>query len=584
MPGELFDLNTPSTTPMRRAAFVAARPLLRWVLCSSAFEALYALTDSKASFAAGALDVLDARRDCTDIANVPASGPVIVAANHPHGALDGLVLLDLVGRRRGDVRLLANHLLRRVTPLRDHCFFVDPFDRAGAPERSLGGLRAAHLWLRQGGVLMAFPSGEVAHQVDNRGLLVDAPWRDTVGRLALATGARVVPAWISGGNSRLFRAAGRLHPWLRTALLPRELLKARGRVVHVTLGEPVLYARDAFGEDAPQRSVLAEANAVTLRIRDAVERLAEAPLPARTRSAALAMSVEVNRLPASSCLISAGEMRVYCAGAEALPTILPEIGRLREVSYRAVGEGTGHALDLDRFDAHYLHLFVWNATRHEIVGAYRLAPTDRVVGSMGVAGLYTRTLFRYDRALIDRLGPSVELGRSFVRPEYQRNHAALLLLWRGVCAFIARHPHYRRLFGAVSISSRYADQTRELLMSFLEQNHRDDALAELVSAVTPYEASRPRTAEYADVPRTADEAEAMVTRLSEQGMPVLLRHYLKLNARLLGFNVDPSFGDALDALMAVDLLAVEARLLRRYFGHAEADAYLAVHRAAIQAA
>jgi putative hemolysin len=466
-----------------------------------------------------------------------------------------------------------------VAPLRDHCFFVDPFDRPGAPERSLGGLRAAHLWLRQGGTLIVFPSGEVAHQVGGRGVPVDASWRDTVGRLALATGARVVPAWIAGGNSRLFRAAGRLHPWLRTALLPRELLKARGRAVHVTLGDAVLHARDAFGEEAPQRSVLAEAKAVTLRIRDAVERLAETRLPERARSAAVAMTAEVNRLPASSCLVSAGEMRVYCAGAEALPTILQEIGRLREVSYRAVGEGTGNAVDVDPFNAYYLHLFVWNAARHEVVGAYRLALADRVVDSMGVAGLYTRTLFRYDRTLIERLGPSVELGRSFVRPEYQRNHAALLLLWRGVCAFIARNPHYRVLFGAVSISRRYTDRTREMLISFLEQNHRDEALAELVAAVTPYDASRPHPAEHADVPQTVDEADAMVAQLSEQGMPVLLRHYLKLNARLLGFNVDPSFGDALDALMAVDLLAVEPRLLRRYFGHAEAEAYLAVHRA-----
>ena len=179
MPGELFDLNIPSTTPLRRAAFIAARPLLRWALCSATFEALYARADSRMPFAAAALDVLDVRPDCVDLAKVPASGPVIVAANHPHGALDGLALLDLLSRRRGDVRLLANHLLRRVAPLRDHCFFVDPFDRPGAPERSLGGLRAAHLWLRQGSVLIVFPSGEVAHQVESRGVLVDAPWLST---------------------------------------------------------------------------------------------------------------------------------------------------------------------------------------------------------------------------------------------------------------------------------------------------------------------------------------------------------------------------------------------------------------------
>jgi putative hemolysin len=183
--------------------------------------------------------------------------------------------------------------------------------------------------------------------------------------------------------------------------------------------------------------------------------------------------------------------------------------------------------------------------------------------------------------LLQRLPPALELGRSFVRVEYQRHHTPLLLLWRGICAFIARHPQYRALFGAVSISARYSDQTREMLMAFLEQNHLDRALSELVSPENAPRSTRPKDRPGATVPRTVEEADTLVSRLESdgRGMPVLLRQYLRLNARLLAFNVDSAFGDALDALMTVDLAKVDLRILRRYFGPADARAFLQYHAA-----
>jgi putative hemolysin len=577
MPGALFDLNIPATTPTRRAALTAARPLLNWVLRAKTYQELYARLDGGRPFGAAALDVLNINAECAPEmeAAIPSSGSLIVAANHPHGALDGLLLLDVIGRVRGDVRLLANHLLARVTELRDLCFFVDPFERTGAAERSLAGLRGAHLWLRQGGALIVFPAGEVAHQLGADGGLIDPAWRTTVGRLAIATGARVVPTWIGGGNGRMFRAVGRLHPMLRTVMLPRELLKMRNRSVRVKCGAAMTLRGSG---DRPG------AAAATRLIREAVER-AGAGVPDVQAQLREALAAEVAHLPAAATLVDGGHLQVYCARAEAIPGVLQEIGRLREVSYRAVGEGTGRAVDLDRFDEHYLHLFLWNREQREVVGAYRLAPVDGVTATMGVEGLYTRTLFQYDRGLLDRLPPALELGRSFVRPEYQRSHAALLLLWKGVCAFVSRHPRYRMLFGVVSISARYNDRTRALLTAFLEQNHRDQTLAQLVTATTPYAPARPQPDEVASVPRTIEDADALVARLGGNGgMPVLLRHYLKLNARCLGFNLDPTFADALDALMAVDLTAVDPRLLRRYFGVSQTDAYLSFHRGISQAA
>jgi putative hemolysin len=587
MPGDPFDLNLPTDTPLRRAASIVARPLLTWALQLNTLREMYAQAASeRLAFPTGALHVLRSRLDSSadELADVPADGPLIVAANHPHGALDGLLLLDLIGRARNDVRLLANHLLARIPELSNLCFFVNPFERPGAAERSLAGLRAAHLWLRRGGALVIFPAGEVAHRRQAGGSVADSPWRSTVGRMAVTTGARVVPVRIEGGNSPLFYTAGRIHPVLRTVLLSRELLKSRGRSVTVRLGR-VLSVDDLVGQGHT-------AEAVTLAIRDRVEQMrsvdgpsdldahsAKAPVAAPANATTL--DEDIRQLPETAKLIDAGAMQVYYADARQIPHVLGEIGRLRELAYRAVGEGTGRPADIDSFDASYQHLFLWNHVRREVVGAYRVGRTDLIVASGGVDGLYTRTLFRYDERLLQHLPPALELGRSFVRSEYQRHHTALLLLWKGICAFIARHPQYRVLFGAVSISARYGDRTRAMLMAFLEQNHLDRALAGLISSQNPSQSGRPHDAPAGAVPQTVEEADAFVSKLESdgRGMPVLLRQYLKLNARLLGFNVDPAFGDALDALMMVDLTNVDPRILRRYFRPADARAFLEYHAA-----
>jgi putative hemolysin len=456
-----------------------------------------------------------------EVETIPCNGPLLMVANHPRGAVDGLALSTLVRRIRPDVRVLASTMLERIPELRELCFFVDPFDGPGAASRSVAGLRAAQAWLRGGGALVIFPSGEVAHRKQRDGSFAESPWRRTAERLARATAARVLPVFIEGQNSRLFYAAGRIHPRLRTALLARELLRASGSTVRVRIGSPVR-------------------SATTAAMFDAVEALRGLPSLSPIES-------EIDALPPDCCLLEDGAFQVFCTPSHAIPCALREIGRLRAETYRDAGEGTVAAIDLDEFDEAYLHLFVWDRRAKVIVGAYRLGQTDRIVAERGVAGLYTRTLFRYDDRLLNRLPPALELGRSFVRREYQKSYSALLLLWRGIGQFVVRHPHYRILFGPVSVTARYSDHSRQLLMAFLEQNHRDGELASLVQALNP--------------PLRSPAAAA-----SKPDIPVLLRQYLKLNAKLIGFNVDRDFGGALDALMMVDLADVEPAILSRYLG------------------
>ncbi len=579
MPGDPFDIRRQHGSRFRGAALIASEPLLSWMLQLDTFRSLYEETrlapqsvpfDERALAALGINVVSRAE----NVALLPPSGPVVVAANHPHGAVDGLALATLVRRARQDVRVLTNHLLSRIPELDDLCFFVDPFGGPSAAAHSRAGLRAAHLWLKAGGALVVFPAGEVAHEGRySDGTYMDSPWIVTAGRLARSTGAQVVPAFISGANSRTFYTAGRIHRALRTALLARELLRQRGQDIAVRLGAPIC------SRELAARGV--DAEGLTVIVRRAVDTLAPCvPHQAARDREVDAVAWDIAKLPATALLVESGEYQVFVSAARQIPSALREIGRLRERTYQAIGEGTGRTLDLDAFDDDYLHLFLWDRARRQIVGAYRVGLTDRIMSTRGVDGLYTRTLFRYDERLIARLTPALELGRSFVRAEYQKNYSPLLLLWKGIGQFVNRHPQYRVLFGPVSISSRYSDSSHQLLMSFLRQNHLDRDLAELVDAMNPDTGTR-TTAPATTIPQSIDEANRLVAQAEAdgKGVPVLLRQYLKLNARLLGFNVDPTFGDALDALMMVDLTAVAPGILTRYLGRVGAADFLARHLA-----
>jgi putative hemolysin len=286
---------------------------------------------------------------------------------------------------------------------------------------------------------------------------------------------------------------------------------------------------------------------------------ASGPIVVRADEIAANIHALQNRL-----LLEGGTYKVFCAPASELPAILPEIGRLRELTFRHAGEGTGSARDLDRFDETYEHLFVWDHARKEIAGAYRIGATD-VVARNGVEGLYTRTLFDYDTRLLDQIGPALELGRAFVQPQYQRDFSPLLLLWKGIARLVASSGRYSRLFGVVSISDRYNSTSRQLLVKFL-QTHRFDAdLGQLVRAKNPPAPPRDANAEVTMI-TSLEDVSSVVRRIEPDGkdIPVLLRQYLKLNAKLLGFTVDRDFGNVIDGLVVVDLAKVEPRILARF--------------------
>jgi putative hemolysin len=293
------------------------------------------------------------------------------------------------------------------------------------------------------------------------------------------------------------------------------------------------------------------------------------------------LKAEIDALSPDQRLVDRGRFQVYCARAGQIPWALQEIGRLRELTFRAVGEGTGRSSDLDLFDTFYLHLFVWDAPAAAIAGAYRLGLVDEILPRHGKGGLYTHSLFKYRTRLLHTLSPAIELGRSFVRAEYQRSFAPLLLLWSGIGRFVERSPRYAVLFGAVSISGRYAPASRRLIVEYLSAHRADSRLAREVRPRRPFRAGARTAAPNAamSAPGSINELSRRIAQIEDdgKGVPVLLRQYLQLGGRLLGFNLDRDFYDTLDGLIMVDLREVEEAVLTRYMGKRGAAAFRAYH-------
>lgn len=526
-----------------------------------------------------------------ELARVPKEGAVVVVANHPFGGIEGIILLSLMKRVRPDVKAMANYLLSAIPEMRDDFIFVDPFASKNSAKANLRPIKESLGWLKDGHLLIVFPSGEVS-SFDRRTLRVrDPAWSASIAALVRKTNATVVPMFFPGRNSAAFNLAGFIHPRLRTLLLPRQLSNKKGRTLTVRIGTPLnSKALEPFSMDDVQlikymrfRSyLLAERETHRTRHFISLNPPMMPPDPIVAPIASEVLAAEIARLPESSRLIAAGDFAVYIAPAAQIPACLREIGRLRETTFRAVGEGTGNAIDLDEFDEYYSHLFMWNTARQEIVGSYRLGLVDKILEAKGIKGLYTRTLFKFDERLISQMPPAIEMGRSFIRAEYQKAYTSLFLLWRGISAFIGQNPHYRVLFGPVSITNEYREASRCMILASMRQTCMADDLVHLVKPKFPPKPPRRSEwclKEYMEYLNDIDQVAGYVAEIEPDGkdIPVLLRQYLKLNGKLLSFNVDPEFSSVVDGLIMVDLSQSSPKTLRRYMGNEVAEAYFKYH-------
>lgn len=603
----VIDLSSRIQQPLKRNLYKLAAPIVERGLAIRSFNDLYERTrrayvahpdypSSRAWFSSG-LRELHARYevDWPVTFTLPTEGPLIVVSNHPFGILDPVILGDLISEFRPYVRFMTNYLLGGMEEMRPWIIPVDPFDNESSTQRNMAPMKEALRFLRQGGALAIFPSGEVAHFKMGRGV-EESPWSSHVGALVRRTKATVLPVYFEGRNSALFHAAGLLHPLMRTGLIFRELFRRSREAVQVKVGQPIPFSRLKKFEDDEGLTrylrlhtfILSQRGRDEHGSKDPHEEAAEFPrvpaIPARQEEGQQqAFEYEIESLRSHNALLAKqGNLAVFVASAQEIPHLLREIGRLREVTFREVGEGTGEDLDLDKFDDHYLHIVLWDEKERRVAGAYRLGRADVIMRRYGRKGLYTSTLFKFQKPFLQHLDDALEMGRSFVAPNYQRSVAALPLLWKGVLTWVARHPHYKKLFGPVSISGEYQGLSRKLMVEFLSDNNLHPDLATLVKPRKPFRYGKNRkllrefiSAELGNV----DDFSALISSLEDdgKGIPTLLKHYLRLNGTLLSFNVDKSFSSCLDGLILVNITETDPRLLAKYMGEEACTGYLKHH-------
>lgn len=586
----LLNLDSPFGDPVRQSLFSLVRKPLSKLLRLDTINALYSeyqRMDGDGHFVDQALDVLGVTFtvDGQPVSRIPRTGPLVAVCNHPFGVLEGLLLVKILRSVRKDIKIMANFILGMIPEMDDLLIRVDPFGKPESAKQNIAGLKASMRWLRQGGMLVVFPAGEVSSLKVKKGMVADPHWSPMIGRIIRKTGADALPVFFNGRNSGLFQTLGLIHPRLRTVLLPHENLKHATKPIKVSFGGVVRHEKLAeFDGDRDVmdylrfRTYLLRKSKPDFRFsfkRREKERVLDPVATSRSKSV---LASEVAALPDESVLMTSGDFTVFQAEGGQIPRLLREVGIRREETFRLVGEGTGRPLDLDRFDERYRHLVLWNHAEREVAGAYRFGLTDEILARDGVDGLYSSTLFRYRPGVLENMGPALEMGRSFIIPKYQKSYQPLLLLWKGVASFVVNNPRYTKLFGCVSISGDYSGLSRELIMGFME---RHCSVPELASKVHPKSPPKVKSLKRVDfsLPESAfrnpDDVGDLVSDVEGgTSIPVLLRQYLKLGGKIVGFNVDRDFGNCLDGLIIVDLLESDPKVLSRFMGKGGINRFL----------
>lgn len=504
-----------------------------------------------------------------DLKRLPKTGPFITVSNHPLGGIDGILLLKIMLEQREDFKIIANFLLHRIEPLKPYVMPVNPFEDKKDIKSSVAGFKNAILHIRNGHPLGVFPAGEVSTQKDGN-LLVDRPWEESAMKLIQKAKVPVVPIYFHAKNSPLFYRLSKISDILRTAKLPSELLTQKKRVIKIRIGKSISV------KDQEEHSSIQD---FTQFIRKKTYMLSNAFEPKRKILDNLSNTLKTQKTPKPKNIVTPidfdlifeevkaldkGDYRllqsknyeIFLAPAKKIPNILREIGRLREITFREIGEGTNEAIDLDVFDTYYHHMFLWDSDKKVIAGAYRMGLGAQIFEKYGIDGFYLQDLFRFEPELYKMMSQSLELGRAFIIKEYQQKPMPLFLLWRGIVHTTLRHPEHKYLIGGVSISNQFTNFSKSLMIEFMKSHYYDPYIAQYVHPKQEFKV----VLKDADKDFVFDTTEGDLNKFDkiideiEPGglrLPVLLKKYIKQNCKLIGFNVDPLFNNAVDGLIYI---------------------------------
>lgn len=500
-----------------------------------------------------------------DLQNIPADGAFIAISNHPFGGIDGLILLKIFSSIRPDFKTMANFLLSRIKSVENYIIPVNPFDNSLANQSSLKGIKQTLECLQKGVPIGLFPAGEVSSFQMQSKTIMDREWKPMIGKLITKANVPVIPVHFSGTNSTLFNLLGFLNPNLRTVKLPSELFNKKGSVIKIRIGKPISQKRISTYTDNDQlvRFLRARTYAIgsDIEVKKFFNNPFQLPLkvePIIAESNVNVLENEVEKLKNTGAhLFSHDNYDLFAASHNQIPGILNEIGRLREITFREVGEGTNKSIDIDEFDLYYSHLFMWDNAAKKIVGSYRIGKGNDIYRQFRNKGFYINTLFKIDTGFVPYLKKSMELGRSFIRKEYQQKHLSLYLLWKGILVFLDQNKGYRYLIGPVSISNKYSKTSKALMIEMIKQNYYDHDLAKLVTPRVKFKYNPAAVdteillKKNTDALKNLDDLIAEIEPSSYR-IPVLLKKYLKQNAKIIGFNTDPKFSNALDGFVIMD--------------------------------
>ena len=502
-----------------------------------------------------------------DFKRLPKDGPYITVSNHPLGGIDGILLLKLLLENRSDFKIMANFLLHRIEPLKPYILPVNPFEDRKDVKSSVTGFKNALKHLNEGHPLGIFPAGEVSTYKDGK-LLVDKPWEEAAIKLIKRSEVPVVPIYFHAKNSKLFYKLSKISDTFRTAKLPSELLTQKRRTIKVRIGKPISVKEQLEHDSVATLSEFLRKKTYMLsnsfdpkeKFLDNLTstlKLPKTPKNIVTPIASELIQKEVEVLRQNNKrLLQSKNYEVFLAHADDIPNGLKEIGRLREITFREIGEGTNESIDLDSFDIYYHHMFLWDNDSKVIAGAYRMGLGSQIYKAYGINGFYLQDLFRFEPELHKMMSESIEMGRAFIIKEFQQKPMPLFLLWKGIVHTTLRYPEHNYLIGGVSISNKFTNFSKSLMIEFMKSHFYDPYVAQYVS---PKKEFKVRLKD-ADKDFIFDASKADLNKFDkiidevEPGnlrLPVLIKKYIKQNARVIAFNVDPLFNNAIDGLMYI---------------------------------
>ena len=500
-----------------------------------------------------------------DFKRLPKDGAYITISNHPLGGIDGVLLLKLMLEREPNFKIIANFLLHRIEPLKKYIMPVNPFENHKDAKSSVVGIKETLRHLSDGKPLGMFPAGEVSTYKDGK-LMVDKPWEDGAIKVIRKAQVPVIPIYFHAKNSRLFYLLSSISSTFRTAKLPSEVFSQKNRIIKVRVGKPISVHEQNEYKSIEEYSEFLRRKTYMLANPFEKEsnflptpslKLPKSPKKIVTGANQEKMIAEVEVARNSDCrLLQSKNYEVFFTEASKIPNILHEIGRLREITFREVGEGTNESIDLDKHDKYYHHLFLWDNETNKIAGAYRMGLGSKIFPKYGINGFYLNDLFRFEPELYDMMHKSIEMGRAFIIKEYQQKPMPLFLLWKGIMHTTLRYPEHKFLLGGVSISNQFSDFSKSLMIEFMKSNYYDPYIAQYIHPKKEYKVKL----KDADKDFIFNETEADLNKFDkiidelEPGslrLPVLIKKYIKQNAKVVAFNVDPLFNNAVDGLMYI---------------------------------